>query len=58
MTINTPRLGPVGGRIVAEVLLGLMFGDRHSLLSLDPLWHPATGAGYALKDFVAFALGR
>src|SRR5436305_2070323 len=40
VTINTPRLGPVGGRIVAEVFLGLMFGDAHSLLSLDPHWHP------------------
>ena len=58
VTINTPRLGPVGGRIVAEVLLGLMFGDRHSLLSLDPLWQPAAGGGYALKDFVRYALGR
>ena len=33
-TISTPRLGPVGGRIVAEVFLGLMFGDKHSMLSV------------------------
>jgi hypothetical protein len=39
--INTPQLGPVGGRIVAEVFLGLLFGDGSSYLSLDPLWHPA-----------------
>src|SRR5215831_1387082 len=39
-SITTPRLGPVGGRIVAEVFLGLMFGDPNSLLSLDPLWQP------------------
>jgi len=58
ITVNTPRLGPVGGRIVAEVFLGLMFGDNHSLLSLDPNWHPAQGANYTLKDFVSFALGR
>ena len=31
--VTTPRLGPVGGRIVAEVFLGLMFGDPDSLLS-------------------------
>lgn len=58
ITINTPRLGPVGGRIVAEVFLGLMFGDNNSLLSLDPNWLPKQGANYALKDFVNYALGR
>jgi hypothetical protein len=58
ITVNTPRLGPVGGRIVAEVFLGLMFGDTHSLLSLDPNWHPAQGVNYTLKDFVNFALGH
>jgi hypothetical protein len=57
VTINTPRLGPVGGRIVAEVFLGLMFGDNNSLLSLDPGWQPKTGPNYALKDFVKYALG-
>jgi hypothetical protein len=57
ITINTPRLGPVGGRIVAEVLLGLIAGDRNSLLGLDPNWHPPSGPGYALKDFVKYALG-
>ena len=35
-------LGPVGGRIVAEVLLGLISADRNSLLSLEPSWHPAS----------------
>ena len=58
VVVSTPRLGPVGGRIVAEVLLGLLFGDRHSYLSRDPLWHPVAGAHYALRDFVAYALGR
>jgi hypothetical protein len=60
VTINTPRLGPVGGRIVAEVFLGLMFGDHSSLLNLEPNWQPTIGArpGFALKDFVAYALGR
>jgi len=57
ITITTPRLGPVGGRIVAEVLIGLIAGDRNSLLSLDPTWHPETGPSFALKDFVAYALG-
>jgi hypothetical protein len=55
--ITTPRLGPVGGRIVAEVFLGLMFADRNSMLSQEPGWIPAEGADYRLKDFVAYALG-
>jgi hypothetical protein len=57
VTINTPRLGPVGGRIVAEVFLGLMFSDKHSLLTLEPNWQPPTGPEYTLKDFVRYALG-
>lgn len=56
--ITTPQLGPVGGRIVSEVLLGLMAGDPSSMLSLDPMWAPVTGAGFKLKDFVAYALGQ
>ncbi|MEI9939668.1 MAG: heme peroxidase family protein [Pseudomonadota bacterium] len=55
--INTPQLGPVGGRIVAEVFLGLMFGDPNSLLSLHPHWTPTGNPGYKLKDFVSYALG-
>jgi hypothetical protein len=43
MSITTPQLGPVGGRIVAAVFLGLMFGDGGSLLSRNPYWVPATG---------------
>ena len=57
-SITTPRLGPVGGRIVAEVFLGLMFGDPNSLLSLDPLWQPQIGSTFAFKDFVKYALGQ
>jgi hypothetical protein len=57
VTINTPRLGPVGGRIVAEVFLGLLFGDANSFLTLDPDWHPELGPNFALRDFVKFALG-
>lgn len=57
ITINTPRLGPVGGRIVAEVFLGMMFNDKHSLLTLQPDWHPPSGPHYTLKDFVRYALG-
>lgn len=56
--ISTPQLGPVGGRIVAEVLLGVLFADPFSLLSAEPDWAPAGGKGYQLKDFVQFALGH
>lgn len=60
-TRTTPQLGPVGGRIVAEVFLGLMFGDGTSYLALDPLWTPRPGGtpkpDFALRDLVAYALG-
>ena len=55
--ISTPRLGPVGGRIVAETFVGLMFADSRSLLGDDAArrWVPPSGADYKLKDFVTFA---
>jgi hypothetical protein len=34
------KLGPVGGRIVAEVLLGLLAHDPLSYLSVEPNWGP------------------
>jgi hypothetical protein len=37
---NGERLGPVGGRIVAEVLVGLLQRDPNSYLYLDPAWKP------------------
>jgi hypothetical protein len=63
--INTPQLGPVGGRIVAETFLGLMFGDGASMLSRNPHWFPTERRGgqlkprkdFKLKDFVRYALG-
>ena len=56
--ISTPQLGPVGGRIVAEVFLGLLAGDKTSFLNLDPQWQPDSGANYQLKDLVRYALGN
>jgi hypothetical protein len=58
VSISTPRLGPVGGRIVAEVILGLIFGDNHSLLNLEPTWQPKNNPNFTLKDFVGYALER
>jgi hypothetical protein len=37
---NGARLGDVGGRIVAEVLLGLLDSDPLSFLSVQPNWTP------------------
>jgi hypothetical protein len=34
------RLGAVGGRIVTEVFVGVLEGDRTSYLSQDPEWEP------------------
>lgn len=56
--VATPQLGAVGGRIVAEVFLGLLFGDGSSYLSLDPLWTPTPGPSFSLKDLVNYALGK
>ena len=56
MKITTPQLGPVGGRIVAEVFLGLLSGDNDSMLNLDPDWTPPD-PDFGLKDLVKFALG-
>ena len=37
------KLGPVGGRIVAEVIVGLVRGDSQSYLRQDPDWEPSYG---------------
>ena len=39
------QLGPVGGRIVAEVIIGLIRGDGQSYLSQNPDWQPTYGQG-------------
>jgi hypothetical protein len=45
VTADGQHLGPVGGRIVAEVLHGLIEGDPSSYLSQDPDWTPTYGQG-------------
>lgn len=50
-------LGPVGGRIVAETMIGLMLGDKHSFLRQDPNWIPMGGEGFDMKAFIDFATG-
>ncbi|RTL43342.1 MAG: heme peroxidase [Burkholderiales bacterium] len=38
------RLGPVGARLVAETLVGLILADSHSFLAQDPNWVPTAGS--------------
>jgi hypothetical protein len=55
------RLGPVGGRLVAEVFIGLLQLDPDSYLSMQPNWvptlptHDGTPASFRMIDFLTFA---
>jgi hypothetical protein len=55
------HLGPVGGRIVSEVLVGLLDGDPQSYLSQRPMWKPflpaATEGDFKMADLVKFTFG-
>ncbi len=56
---NGTRLGPVGGRIVAEVLVGLLAHDPQGFLRQQPTWKPeglrAVQAGhFTLGDLLRF----
>jgi hypothetical protein len=53
-------LGPVGGRIVAEVLVGLLQKDPNSYLYLNSSWKPAppiapTKGQFTMADLLKFA---
>jgi hypothetical protein len=56
------KLGPVGGRIVGEVFIGLLQFDNESYLTQNPLWEPTlpridgtlTGP-FRMIDFLAYA---
>ena len=54
------EMGPVGGRIVAEVLVGLLQKDVNSYLYLQPTWKPAkpiatTAGKFTMADLLKFA---
>ncbi|TMK66602.1 MAG: peroxidase [Actinobacteria bacterium] len=52
------HLGPVGGRIVAEVLIGLLQSDPASYLVQKPKWTPtltSAGSSFRMTDFLTFA---
>ena len=56
--IKTRKLGPVGGRIVAETFVGILMQDSASFLALDPLWTPslAIKGRFGLRELIATAL--
>jgi hypothetical protein len=51
------HLGPVGGRIVAEVFIGLLRLDPESYLSQQPEFKPSLGTAgdFRTTDFLTFA---
>lgn len=51
------RLGPVGSRIVAEVLIGLLDADSTSYRSAYPAWQPTLGkkGQFGIVDLLRFA---
>lgn len=56
---GSTRLGPVGGRIVAEVFVGLLAGDPLSYLNVAPNWTPdlADGGRFGMPELIRFVLG-
>lgn len=55
---NGQHLGPVGGRIVAETILGLLLDDADSYLSRSRGWLPtlgSAGGSFRMVDFLGFA---
>jgi hypothetical protein len=55
---NGTKLGPLGGRIVAEVIIGVLQGDRFSFLNANPNWKPELGndkGEFFIGDLLKFA---
>ena len=52
------HLGPVGGRIVTEVFVGLLESDPTAYLAAEPGWQPtlpAKSGTFRTTDFLTFA---
>ena len=60
-SLEARQLGPVGGRIVAETMVGLMLYDSSSYLALDPRWTPdgdlVESGRFGLRELIKAALG-
>jgi hypothetical protein len=63
VTSGGERLGPVGGRIVAETILGLFATDPFSYANIEPAWTPTlqgampqSGEDFQLSDLIRFAV--
>jgi hypothetical protein len=56
---NGEHLGPLGARLVGEVMIGLLVVDPSSYLSLAPAWKPTlpsrTPGDFRMVDFLTFA---
>ncbi|HEY9763903.1 MAG TPA: heme peroxidase family protein [Trichocoleus sp.] len=54
---NGQGLGPVGGRIVAEVFIGLLQADALSFVAQNPTWKPTLGTkgDFKMADLLEFA---
>jgi hypothetical protein len=61
LTQDGLRLGPVGGRIVGEVFIGLLQLDAEAYVNVQPNWLPtlptfgATPESFRMIDFLTFA---
>ena len=57
LKVEGKALGPVGGRIVAEVFIGLLQGDPTSYLRQNPNWKPTLGRGrdFKMADLLKFS---
>jgi hypothetical protein len=57
--IKTRKLGPVGGRIVAETIVGLLLNDSSSFLAQDPRFTPTSykeNGVFGLRELIKAAL--
>ena len=54
------HLGPVGGRIVGEVLVGLLAGDPLSWFNIEPNWQPPMmkNERFGMPELIAFTFGE
>lgn len=57
--VDVEGLGPVGGRLVGEVVVGILDADGESYRAVDPGWRPTLPAaqtgGFALADLLDFS---